>query len=271
MAASQARNPTRRHLPCTGRTAGGRRTAVEQPETDGTLTVQEGTRPSENAGGRSHFRTHRALPPAGTNRLRSARTKACRSLGRQRHLRPDAATQRRRTWQGIVPPRRRQHRHMLMNYETPEQPGTHIALSVRRRLGGLTGNTCPKKKPTATHGRSVSTLAQTATAEELVSLDAHHLLYRLFHETPPRVFRPEQIEFSSPVRAERVSDMLLMLGAAEVGGVVAEQRHRSGIATSAAPNMCSTKPTSTPCSAQTSSTPRGRNPPRAITSAPSSV
>ena len=54
-------------------------------------------------------------------------------------------------------------------------------------------------------------------------LDAHHALYRLYHETPPRVFEPEAIEFACTCSRGKVSDMLLMLGGQEVGGVVAEQ------------------------------------------------
>ncbi|WP_307752955.1 Hsp33 family molecular chaperone HslO, partial [Neisseria gonorrhoeae] len=42
-------------------------------------------------------------------------------------------------------------------------------------------------------------------------------LYRLFHETPPRVFEPETFESSCTCSRGKVSDMLLMLGGEEVG------------------------------------------------------
>ena len=114
---------------------------------------------------------------------------------------------------------------MLMNYmKRSEQLDTHITLSASDdACGGLLVQRLPEEETDGDAWAHVGTLAQTATAEELVSLDAHHLLYRLFHETPPRVFEPEQIEFSCTCSRGKVSDMLLMLGAAEVGGVVAEQ------------------------------------------------
>jgi len=68
-----------------------------------------------------------------------------------------------------------------------------------------------------------TTLADTVTPQELIELNAQHLLYRLFHETPPRVFEPEQIEFACTCSRGKVSDMLLLLGGQEVGNIVAEQ------------------------------------------------
>ena len=128
-------------------------------------------------------------------------------------------------WQGIVPLEGGSIAHMLMNYmKRSEQLDTHITLSASDdACGGLLVQRLPEEETDGDAWAHVGTLAQTATAEELVSLDAHHLLYRLFHETPPRVFEPEQIEFSCTCSRGKVSDMLLMLGAAEVGGVVAEQ------------------------------------------------
>ena len=49
------------------------------------------------------------------------------------------------------------------------------------------------------------------------------MLYRLFHETPPRVFAPEALEFACTCSRGKVSDMLLMLGGQEVGQAVAEE------------------------------------------------
>ena len=101
-------------------------------------------------------------------------------------------------WQGIVPLEGGSIAHMLMNYmKRSEQLDTHIALSASDdACGGLLVQRLPEEETDGDAWAHVGTLAQTATAEELVSLDAHHLLYRLFHETPPRVFEPEQIEFS---------------------------------------------------------------------------
>ena len=61
------------------------------------------------------------------------------------------------------------------------------------------------------------------TAAELLNLDAQNVLYRLFHETPPRVFPAENLEFACTCSRGKVSDMLLLLGGEEVGSVVAEE------------------------------------------------
>ena len=89
--------------------------------------------------------------------------------------------------------------------------------------GGLLVQRLPETEPDAASWEHVGTLVQTLTPEELTGLDAQHVLYRLFHETPPRVFDPENIEFACTCSRGKVSDMLLMLGGEEVGGVVAEQ------------------------------------------------
>ena len=65
--------------------------------------------------------------------------------------------------------------------------------------------------------------AQTLSHGELLSLDSDSLLYRLFHETPPRVFPPETLEFSCTCSRGKVADMLLLLGQEEVASVVAEE------------------------------------------------
>ncbi|ENT0747584.1 Hsp33 family molecular chaperone HslO [Neisseria gonorrhoeae] len=114
---------------------------------------------------------------------------------------------------------------MLVNYmKRSEQLDTHIALSASdEAAGGLLVQRLPEEVLDEEAWEHVSTLARTLTAEELAELDAQHVLYRLFHETPPRVFEPETFESSCTCSRGKVSDMLLMLGGEEVGGVVAEQ------------------------------------------------
>lgn len=128
-------------------------------------------------------------------------------------------------WQGVVPLEGGSIAQMLINYtKRSEQLDTQIVLaSSDDACGGLLVQRLPETEPDAASWEHVGTLVQTLTPEELTRLDAQHVLYRLFHETPPRVFDPENIEFACTCSRGKVSDMLLMLGGEEVGGVVAEQ------------------------------------------------
>ncbi|VEJ20625.1 Hsp33 family molecular chaperone HslO [Neisseria animaloris] len=128
-------------------------------------------------------------------------------------------------WQGVVPLEGDSIAQMLINYmKRSEQLDTHISLAASDEVcGGLLVQRLPEQEIDTESWEHMVTLTQTVTAEELTTLDAHHVLYRLFHETPPRVFEPETIEFACTCSRGKVSDMLLMLGGQEVGSVVAEQ------------------------------------------------
>ena len=128
-------------------------------------------------------------------------------------------------WQGVVPLEGGSIAELLMNYmKRSEQLDTHITLAASdAAVGGLLVQRLPEEDIDPEAWNHVATLAQTVTAEELTALDAQHVLYRLFHETPPRVFAPETIEFACTCSRGKVSDMLLMLGGQEVSEVVAEQ------------------------------------------------
>lgn len=128
-------------------------------------------------------------------------------------------------WQGVVPLEGDSIAQMLVNYmKRSEQLDTHIVLAASdQACGGLLVQRLPEETLEEDAWAHVSTLAQTVRADELVNLDAQQVLYRLFHETPPRVFEAEALEFACTCSRGKVSDMLLMLGGEEVGGVVAEQ------------------------------------------------
>ena len=71
-------------------------------------------------------------------------------------------------------------------------------------------------------------LADTVQPTELLELDSHALLRRLFHAEPVRMFAPEPIRFSCGCSGDRVSGMLrampleeLLETAGEEGGVLA--------------------------------------------------
>lgn len=128
-------------------------------------------------------------------------------------------------WQGVVPLEGGSIAQMLMNYMArSEQLETYISLAANDEcVGGLLLQRLPENELDNDAWQHVSTLAETLTANELLHLDAQNVLYRLFHETPPRVFEPEQLEFACTCSRGKVSDMLLLLGGQEVGAAVAEE------------------------------------------------
>lgn len=128
-------------------------------------------------------------------------------------------------WQGVVPLEGGSIAEMLVNYmQRSEQLETHISLAANdEAAGGLLLQRLPEEVLDEAAWEHVCTLAETLTANELTDLDAQNVLYRLFHETPPRVFEPDALEFACTCSRGKVSDMLLLLGGEEVGGIVAEQ------------------------------------------------
>lgn len=128
-------------------------------------------------------------------------------------------------WQGVVPLEGQNIASMLMNYmERSEQLQTHITLAASdRAVGGLLLQRLPEQELDDAAWEHVTALAQTVQTQELLELDAQHLLYRLYHETPPRVFPADELEFACTCSRGKVSDMLLLLGGQEVGEAVLEE------------------------------------------------
>ncbi|MFH6973732.1 Hsp33 family molecular chaperone HslO [Neisseria sp. 23W00296] len=128
-------------------------------------------------------------------------------------------------WQGVVPLEGGSIAEMLTGYMLrSEQLETHITLAAdNHTTAGLLLQRLPEEELDQEAWAHVTALADTVGSREMLDLDAQHLLYRLFHETPPRVFEPDTLEFTCTCSRGKVSDMLLMLGGEEVGSVVAEQ------------------------------------------------
>lgn len=128
-------------------------------------------------------------------------------------------------WQGMVPLEGGSIAEMLVNYmQRSEQLETHIALAAdHNAVGGLLLQRLPEEIPDDAAWTHVCALADTLAEQELTGLAAEYVLYRLFHETPPRVFEPDALEFACTCSRGKVGDMLLLLGGGEVGAAVAEQ------------------------------------------------
>ena len=66
-------------------------------------------------------------------------------------------------------------------------------------------------------------LAETLSRAEMLELPVDTLLYRLFHETPPRVFDARAPRFVCNCSRHKVRSMLKLLGQDEVAAIVREQ------------------------------------------------
>ena len=129
------------------------------------------------------------------------------------------------SWQGVVELTGDNIAQMLMNYMArSEQLDTHILLSANdQHASGLLLQRLPEQEIQADGWQTITALTATLTNDELNHLDAHTILYRLFHEQLVRVFDPQSIEFACTCSRGKVSDMLLLLGSQEVGEAVVEQ------------------------------------------------
>lgn len=67
------------------------------------------------------------------------------------------------------------------------------------------------------------TLAETLSRAEMLELPVDTVLYRLFHETPPRVFGARAPRFVCNCSRHKVESMLRLLGPEEIASIVREQ------------------------------------------------
>ena len=69
----------------------------------------------------------------------------------------------------------------------------------------------------------LSKLTDTIKDEELFTLPAEEILYRLYHEEEVRLFAPQPIQFRCACSRERSEQALLQIGKTEVDGLIHEQ------------------------------------------------
>ncbi len=69
----------------------------------------------------------------------------------------------------------------------------------------------------------LSKLTDTIKDEELFTLPAEEILYRLYHEEEVRLFAPQPIQFRCTCSRERSEQALLQIGKTEVDGLIHEQ------------------------------------------------
>lgn len=69
----------------------------------------------------------------------------------------------------------------------------------------------------------LATLTDTIKSEELFTLPAEEILYRLYHEEEVRLFEPQEVSFHCTCSRERCADALTQLGQSEAESIIAEQ------------------------------------------------
>lgn len=129
-------------------------------------------------------------------------------------------------YQGIVPLEGETTAQVLAHYmQSSEQLDTRIYLAAsENRVAGMLLQRMPDQQGMDSDAWNRATLlADTIKPEELLGLSANDLLMRLFHEETLRRFEQEPLAFACSCSREKVGDMLLSLGKAEVDSILAER------------------------------------------------
>jgi len=117
---------------------------------------------------------------------------------------------------------------------TSEQLPTRLWLSANSEVAaGLLIQTLPpesvdednmvKTECDADGWNRIEQLSATISDDELLTLEAHNVIHRLYHEEDVRVFQSEPVFFRCSCSSERVGSMLRSLGREEVKTMIEEQ------------------------------------------------
>ena len=135
-------------------------------------------------------------------------------------------------YQGIVPLDGNNLAQCLEHYfAQSEQLSTRIWLSAADGIAaGILLQELPDTGVCEPSQREISwehitTLADTLTAQELLSLPFDVLLHRLYHEEPVRVFEPSPLSFKCSCSQDRTLKALSTLSESELNDILAEQGH----------------------------------------------
>lgn len=132
-------------------------------------------------------------------------------------------------YQGIVPLRRGSLAQSLDAYfEQSEQLKTRIWLAADgNRAGGLLLQQLPAQitndeTQRLQHWKHACAMAATVKEAELLELHAEHLLYRLYHQDPVRLFEPVPVSFHCTCSRERTRNALVTLHPTELEELLEE-------------------------------------------------
>ncbi|MBI5451571.1 MAG: Hsp33 family molecular chaperone HslO [Gammaproteobacteria bacterium] len=111
-------------------------------------------------------------------------------------------------------------------FRQSEQLNTRLWLaSTPAAAAGLLLQELPVKGGAEDHDawERASQLTATVTAPEMLQLDPHTLLYRLYNQEQVRLFEPEPVSFRCSCSLQKIEDMLRGLGYDEAQDILREQ------------------------------------------------
>ena len=128
-------------------------------------------------------------------------------------------------WQGIVPLEGESLATAVEAYfDRSEQLTTRVFLGQdSERAGALMLQQMPGASDDPDGWNRLQQLAATIKPDELLELDGQTLFQRLFHEEQCRLFEASPLRFDCPCTRERVRNVLVSLGAAELIALAEEQ------------------------------------------------
>lgn len=128
-------------------------------------------------------------------------------------------------YQGIVGVEAATLADVLKTYFTQsEQLDTRLWLFANEtHAAGLFIQELPGGKQDKTDWERLEILANTVTADELLSLDCEDLLHRLFHQEKVRIYEPEAVEFKCHCSRQKIGGTLAALGRSELQAILRER------------------------------------------------
>lgn len=110
-----------------------------------------------------------------------------------------------------------------MYFEQSEQLATRILLfNNQQQAAGILIQQMPNQIGNSENWQRAQLLFDTTTADELFSLSANEMLYRLFHEEDIQVLDSRPLSFACSCSRERVQQALISLGKDEIEQTIAE-------------------------------------------------
>lgn len=89
--------------------------------------------------------------------------------------------------------------------------------------GGMLLQVLPAQETQTVDFEHLATLTETIKAEELLTLPAQDVLWRLYHEEEVTLYDPQDVEFKCTCSRERCADALKTLPDEEVDSIIAEE------------------------------------------------
>jgi molecular chaperone Hsp33 len=128
-------------------------------------------------------------------------------------------------YQGIVGVEAESLADVLRTYFTQsEQLDTRLWLFANKtHAAGLFIQELPAEDKDRADWEHLEILADTVTADELLSLDCEDLLHRLFHEEKVRIYEPEAVEFKCNCSRQKIGGTLVALGRSELQAILRER------------------------------------------------